>query len=942
MKHSPALLYLRDCYQADNREQTVLDLFGSKVQFLHFFGRTAEILSDELPSRQVTEETVAEAARTARLHRTEKELLFTTLFVVGRVPQGEGWQRLCAPLFSYPVTVDEDAQGHLWLHIDTSARRLNFPLLTLLASAHSLDPETVLQLADALPEGTLDRAALWDIAGLLETTFPGLDTEGLLRYPEELDGKELRRLRNRRAKDHVEVVFAGALGLLRRSVESRGVLSELRHMAEEEQPSPPVTQLLNPLLSTEPPAKKPPNKGKTLSTKPGFFVPAILSEAQQGILENAAKHALSVVIGPPGTGKSFTIAALTLDALARGETVLVASKMHHAVDVVADKIEHLLGIKSFVVRGGRRQYRKDLVLAIRTFLNGVLPVPPPEHPDELQQISRSFARHHQRLERLEDRLEARRDRELAWGRDTYALDQGAEGPKRLLLQLRAAWRGRLLASANPYWELMSSYQRTIEERLRQTAQWLRLSLRQRLENALEQDRPSLVNFRKALSARTVAKRAEYYNAVRLETLFTAFPVWMSNLAEVGEVVPPVRGLFDLVIVDEASQCDLASSLPLLHRGRRAVVVGDPQQLRHISFLSRDRQGRLAQDHGLSSDLADSLDYRDKSLLDLAADALPTQGRLLRLDEHFRSLPPIIAFSNREFYGDGLRIMKSRPHRAPADCLEYRRVPGKRLENGSNPVEAEALVEALLAELAEEAERPQPLRHTVGVLSPFRAQVDFISELLSQRLDQRTLELHDVRVGTPYAFQGEERDRMFLSLVLDADSHSAAFRFLDRADVFNVAVTRARSRQLVFGSLDPKEPKARALLRRFLEHLEAPPEPTEPPAPNPAADAFLNALRAPLEGRGFQLWPRYPIAGLEVDLVLEREGRCLGIDLVGHPGELAAAFTLERYRILERAGLRLFPLAWSVWRRDSEACLEAIHSAWQESTPTHFGPDGSRR
>ena len=140
MKHSSALLYLRACYQADNREQTVLDLFGSKVRFLSFFERTAEILSDELPSRRVVDEAVAEAGRTARLHRTEKELLFTTLFVVGRVPQGEAQQRLCAPLFSYPVTVDEDAESRLWLHVDTSARRLNVPLLDVLASAYSLDP----------------------------------------------------------------------------------------------------------------------------------------------------------------------------------------------------------------------------------------------------------------------------------------------------------------------------------------------------------------------------------------------------------------------------------------------------------------------------------------------------------------------------------------------------------------------------------------------------------------------------------------------------------------------------------------------------------------------------------------------------------------------------------------------------------------------------------
>ncbi|MEM6796199.1 MAG: hypothetical protein AAF725_19655, partial [Acidobacteriota bacterium] len=64
-------------------------------------------------------------------------------------------------------------------------------------------------------------------------------------------------------------------------------------------------------------------------------------------------------------------------------------------------------------------------------------------------------------------------------------------------------------------------------------------------------------------------------------------------------------------------------------------------------------------------------------------------------------------------------------------------------------------------------------------------------------------------------------------------------------------------------------------------------------------------------------------GLQVDVVLEREGRCLGIDLVGYPGELASSYALERYRLFSRAGLLLMPVPYSAWLERPNRCVQAI-------------------
>jgi superfamily I DNA and/or RNA helicase len=109
-----------------------------------------------------------------------------------------------------------------------------------------------------------------------------------------------------------------------------------------------------------------------------------------------------------------------------------------------------------------------------------------------------------------------------------------------------------------------------------------------------------------------------------------------------------------VVIDEASQCDIASALPLLFRAKRAVVLGDPQQLRHISRLSEYRDQALMVKHNLLDEPGPSWGYRANSLYDLAA-AKAKSGSIVALRDHHRSHADIINFSNSFFYGGKLRV-----------------------------------------------------------------------------------------------------------------------------------------------------------------------------------------------------------------------------------------------------------------------------------------------
>ena len=118
-------------------------------------------------------------------------------------------------------------------------------------------------------------------------------------------------------------------------------------------------------------------------------------------------------------------------------------------------------------------------------------------------------------------------------------------------------------------------------------------------------------------------------------------------------VPFEPSFFDLLVVDEASQCDIASAMPLLYRARRAVIIGDPMQLRHISALSKQQDQQLLSKHDLLDDFP-GWAYSARSLFDLASGLCRSED-IVALRDHHRSHADIIEFSNEHFYERRLRV-----------------------------------------------------------------------------------------------------------------------------------------------------------------------------------------------------------------------------------------------------------------------------------------------
>jgi superfamily I DNA and/or RNA helicase len=177
-----------------------------------------------------------------------------------------------------------------------------------------------------------------------------------------------------------------------------------------------------------------------------------------------------------------------------------------------------------------------------------------------------------------------------------------------------------------------------------------------------------------------------------------------------------KDLFDLVIMDEATQCDIASALPALYRAKNAVVVGDPNQLRHYSFVSKAQQVNLRTKCGLPEEK--TFDYRNRSILDFYISKIPQQDQVSFLREHFRSSPSLIEFSNEQFYEGQLEVLKSTPKHTAENQLEIIEVSGSRNEKGVNETEAVAIIEKLKELVAKHTAFSKP--PTIGVISPLSA------------------------------------------------------------------------------------------------------------------------------------------------------------------------------------------------------------------------------
>ena len=392
----------------------------------------------------------------------------------------------------------------------------------------------------------------------------------------------------------------------------------------------------------------------------------------------------------------------------------------------------------------------------------------------------------------------------------------------------------------------------------------------------------------------------------MQKAYLAVPCWVLPQWRVSETLPPEIGLFDLVIVDEASQSDIWA-LPALLRGKKLLVVGDHKQVSPSAVGIKEQKILDLEQRFLNTQVHGAQMLPDKSVYDLAR--VVFAGNSVMLKEHFRCVPAIIEFSNREFYsGDikPLRVPKANERLDPPLMDIF--VKGGFRKGDVNAAEAEAIVNEVTAII----EDPVMVGRSIGIVTLLGTeQAKYINDLINQRITPGDIVKRKIAVGPPPVFQGRERDIMMVSMVLGAGDRTAS-TIAAQQQRFNVAFSRARDRMYLFRSIAHNHFSEDSLSGKVLRHFR---QPFNQDARQVALlrdlceSGFEEEMFDELTQRGYRVQPQVPCGSYRIDFVVEgNEGRRLAVECDGDrfhgPGQWSD--DMARQRVLERAG-------WTFWR-----------------------------
>ncbi len=417
-----------------------------------------------------------------------------------------------------------------------------------------------------------------------------------------------------------------------------------------------------------------------------------------------------------------------------------------------------------------------------------------------------------------------------------------------------------------------------------------------------------LNAVRAIGKGTGIRAIRHRKAARAAMLdaYRAVPCWILPQWRVSETLPPEIGKFDLVIVDEASQSDLWV-LPALLRGIKVMVVGDDKQVSPEGIGLAEERIKDLKNRFLSDQAHGDQMTPDKSMYDLAK--VVFAGEMVMLREHFRSVPPIIEFSKREFYNheiQPLRIPKGSERLDPPLIDVF--VRGGARDGKVNGAEARAIVKEIKAIIAD----PACKGRSIGVVSLLGIeQAHCIFELIREVIPAEEIISRKMTVGDAGTFQGKERDIMLLSMVSTPQNMvTATARMYEQR--FNVAASRARDRMYLFRSVELADLSKSDLKAKLIEHFRAPFHQDQRRVASLrelCQSEFERDMFDELSQAGFRVTPQVPVGGYFIDMVIEgTEDRRLAVECDGdkYHGPEQWAHDTARQRILERAG-------WTFWR-----------------------------
>jgi very-short-patch-repair endonuclease len=409
----------------------------------------------------------------------------------------------------------------------------------------------------------------------------------------------------------------------------------------------------------------------------------------------------------------------------------------------------------------------------------------------------------------------------------------------------------------------------------------------------------------------------------------AVPAWIMPIGKAMDMFNPVTNDFDVIIVDEASQCDL-SSIGILDMAKKIIIVGDDKQVSPLAVGMDVGRINALRDMYIKDIIPNWHLYESKtSLYDIAQ----TTFQPLMLREHFRCLPEIIGYSNKLSYDYKIKPLRdSGTAKILPSVVSYRVMNGKRDGRSKiNIEEANTIVAIILACI----ELPEYAGMTFGVISLLgNEQAALIQTQILEQISAQIIEERRILCGNASHFQGDERDVILLSLV-DSNEGDGPLRLTGEGidastkQRYNVAASRAKEQLWVVHSLDcTRDLKTGDMRRDLIEYA------TDPNAFMQLANTVARKSESPFEeavgkslvAAGYSVTQQHPVGAYRLDMVVSCGDNKVALECDGeayHSSEFQVRSDMERQTILERIGWKFIRVRGSEYYRDPEKTISRI-------------------
>ncbi len=550
-----------------------------------------------------------------------------------------------------------------------------------------------------------------------------------------------------------------------------------------------------------------------------LIFPFGLNASQKSATEKAFSEQLSIIEGPPGTGKTQTILNIIANAIIRNETVAVVSNNNSATMNVLEKLEQY-GFDFLAAYLGNKENQK----AFFDHQIETLPSMDNWHLAEQERESIQAQLQQSQLE-LDEMLQSQnRQAKLTYQLSafqkeyTYFKDyMGDFNPKKFtfksisrlnsnqVLQLlirfmnhfkegKIKLRHKLyniifygvidfnlykLAPETIVTLLQETYYSKVISELEGEIERIKKQLKDYHfeENMNIQSDDSMTLLKDALAKKYDTGKRHTFNPSTFRGNFNKFikqyPVILSTTHSLRNSSAKDY-LFDYVLIDEASQVDIVTGSLALSCAKNAVIVGDQMQLPHV--VPKERKKRTEKIFE-SYHVNEAYNYAEQSLLS-SINSLFREVPKTLLKEHYRSHPEIIGFCNQKFYNNELIIL-TKDSDIEVPLILYETVEGNHARGTINQRQGDVIYNEIIPN-----QQINPSTHSVGIIAPFRDQADLLQETKTDKM---------IEADTVHKYQGQEKDIIILSTV---SNHIKENDFVDNTNLMNVAISRAVKQLIV--------------------------------------------------------------------------------------------------------------------------------------------------